>query len=197
MKSQWPVLLLVSLLTAYLPAQTVINEGLVFGTWTADNDPYLIYGDITIPNDSMLTIEPGVLVEFQKHAGLWVQGRLRAAGTETDSIIFTVADTNGFSQPDTSGGWNGIRFIDTPQTNDSSRLEYCRLEYGKAIGDAWPLNSGGAMCVLNFGKISIDHCLFRYNLGGGLEQSHNHTKLGRRLRPAYPRLHQSPANWRI
>ncbi len=137
-----------------LNAQTTISEGEVYGLWTKLQSPYHINGDITIPNDSTLTIEPGVVVEFQNHYALLAQGQLLAVGTENDTIIFTVKDTTGFSNQDTTlGGWSGIRFIDTPVTNDSSQIAYCRFQYGKAIGTSWPSNSGGALCIVNFNKL--------------------------------------------
>ncbi|OGP66167.1 MAG: hypothetical protein A2169_14035, partial [Deltaproteobacteria bacterium RBG_13_47_9] len=47
----------------YDPAfHTSIAAGNVSGTWTLANSPYHINGEITIPNDSTLTIEPGVEV---------------------------------------------------------------------------------------------------------------------------------------
>ena len=114
-------------------AQTEIPPGDVSGTWTQANSPYNINGEITIPNDSTLTIEPGVEVIFTGHYKFNVQGRLLAIGTETDTIVFTINDTTGFHDltiPD--GGWGGIRFMDTPSTNDSSKIVYCKLQYGKA-----------------------------------------------------------------
>jgi predicted outer membrane repeat protein len=156
-------------LAGSLSAQTMINGGNVSGTWTVDNSPYLIYDEITIPNDSTLTIEPGVSVEFQGHYALQVQGRLLALGSENDTILFTINDSTGFSDPDTTlGGWNGIRFIDTPQSNDSSRIIFCKLEYGKAVADVWHLNAGGALCVINFDKVLVSNSLINHNIAGGL-----------------------------
>ena len=171
MKKVFSVLLLNFFLAGYIFAETPIEAGFVYGTWIADNSPYEINGEITIPNDSTLIIEPGVTVKFKGHYALQVQGRLIAVGTEADSILFTVADTNGFNRADTTlGGWFGIRFIDTPVSNDSSKLAYCRMEYGKAVANFWHLNAGGAFCAINFGKIEIAHCLFIHNLAGGSEE---------------------------
>lgn len=152
-----------------IPALTVdIAPGEVSGHWTLSDSPYRILGDITVANDSTLIIDPGVVVEFQGHYSLNVQGRLLAVGTQTDTIIFTVNDTTGFSNADTTlGGWFGIRFTDTPLTNDSSKIKYCKLQYGKAVAPVWHLNAGGALCVLNFGKIVVSNCRFEYNIAGG------------------------------
>jgi hypothetical protein len=164
------------LFSSLLIADTDIPGGQVHGTWTLDGSPYFIQGNIEIPADSTLTIEPGVVVEFQGHYSLQVQGRLLAVGTETDTILFTINDTTGFSNPDTSfGGWYGIRFSDTPQHNDSSKIVYCKLEYGKALGSVWYLNAGGAICIIQFDKVLIAHCLITNNCA---ISSTDHTPIG-------------------
>jgi len=144
-------------------AQITIPPGDVSGTWTKANSPYNINGEITIPNDSTLKIEPGVEVVFTGHYKFNVQGRLLAIGTETDTIVFTINDTTGFHNltiPD--GGWHGIRFMDTPSNNDSSKIVYCKLQYGKANAGTSYDNVGGALCA-KVNKLLVSHCLFRNN----------------------------------
>jgi hypothetical protein len=127
-------------------------------------------GDISIPNDSTLIIDPGVTVEFQGHYAMYVQGRLLAEGTVADTILFTVNDTTGFYNPDTTlGGWYGIKITDTPETNDTSKIVYCKLQYGKAVAPVWWLNAGGAICIVNYDKVIISNCLITHNLAGGFE----------------------------
>ncbi len=136
-------------------------SGDVFGTW--DSDTVKVEGDITIPDSQTLTIEPGVYVEFQGWYKLNVQGTLLAIGTAIDSIIFTVNDTTGFSNMDiTDGGWHGIRFDVTPTTNDSSKIMYCKLQFGKAVGDP-PDRYGGALYLKRFSRLIIAHCLITKN----------------------------------
>ena len=144
------------------PAQTAISPGDVSGTWTKANSPYNINGEITIPNDSTLTIEPGVEVVFTGNYKFNVQGRLLAIGTETDTIVFTINDTTGFHNltiPD--GGWGGIRFIDTSPNNDSSKIVYCKLQYGKAnTGAGYYHRSGGAICA-KINKLLVSHLFYQ------------------------------------
>jgi len=154
----------------YSISQTIVPGGDVYGNWDTINSPYQIMGDITIPNDSTLTVDPGVNVEFQGHYALTVYGRLLAMGTENDTIVFTVNDTTGFYNPDTTlGGWYGINIVDTPVQNDSSKIMYCKIQYGKAVGSGWWLNAGGAICVVNFNKVIISNCLITNNSAGGSE----------------------------
>jgi hypothetical protein len=151
-------------------SETVIPPGDVSGIWPLTGSPFLVQGDIQIPDNAMLTIEPGVTVEFQGYYALNVQGCLLAIGTVTDSIIFTVNDTSGFDQPDTTlGGWNGLHFIDTPLLNDTSKIIFCKLQFGKAVGTSYPDNSGGVMFVSNFNKVIISNSLITYNSAGGLD----------------------------
>ena len=145
MKTGKLVTIIQVVLTSITFSQTYIPPGDVSGTWLLNDSPFYIQGDITIPDDSTLLIEPDVLVVFQGHYALNVQGRLLAIGTETSHITFTRDDTTGFHNPDiTQGGWNGIQFIETPNENDTSKIIYCIFQYGKAVGSNPPDNSGGA-----------------------------------------------------
>jgi len=148
-------------------SQTNVPGGDVAGNWTKAGSPYLVDGNITVQNGTTLSIDPGVEVEFHGHYALTVSGRLLAIGTASDSILFTVQDTTGFSIPDTtSGGWYGIRFTDTPASNDSSKIVYCTLEFGKAVDSIWHLNMGGAICVIQFNKLLLSNSTIRNNMAG-------------------------------
>ncbi|MBA7591734.1 hypothetical protein ES708_33895 [subsurface metagenome] len=132
------------LIYSFSSAQTIIPAGNVSGTWTLAGSPYLIQGAIMIPNDSTLNIEPGVTVNFQGSYKLHVQGRLLAIGAVADTIAFTAADT--------TVGWLGIQFNNTPVTNDTSKLFYCKLQYSKTTVD------GGAFYFVNFSKAIVSNC---------------------------------------
>ncbi|MCF7793527.1 MAG: hypothetical protein K9N09_06300 [Candidatus Cloacimonetes bacterium] len=154
-------------------AETHIPAGPVSGTWDFAGSPYLIDGEIEIPNGQTLIIDPGCLIEFQGHYKFNVQGRLLAVGTEQDSIRFTVADTTGFSNfNSTDGGWHGIRLENTPATNDSSKIIYCILENGKAMGDVPEDRKGGGIYIFDYSKIEFSNNLIQNNyseaFGGGM-----------------------------
>jgi len=144
--------------TTFAHSQTVIPGGSVSGTWTASGSPYLIEGEIVINNRQTLTIESGVEVIFQGHYKLIVNGWLQAIGAESDSILFTAADT--------TVGWHGIRFIEAA---DTSHLSYCIIQYGRVTG-IWQDGYGGAIYMF-ISNPKIDHSTISRNtaeLGGGI-----------------------------
>ena len=82
----------VILISCSLLRATDVPAGDVSGTWTRSGSPYNILGDIGIPYNQVLTIEPGVEVIFQGPYRLNVyQGDLIAVGTPGEMILFTMA----------------------------------------------------------------------------------------------------------
>ncbi len=126
-------------------------------------DTLYITGDMNIASRDSLVIPAGTMVIFTGHYSINVQGKIIADGTPTDSIIFTVVDTLGFSNIYIgAGGWNGIRFEDTPAENDSSLFSYCRFEYGKATGDSANCY-GGAIRLVRYHDVHITNSTFVNN----------------------------------
>jgi len=167
------IIITIILSTVFLFSETVIQTGNVSGTWTQSNSPYLIEGEISVPNGEALNIEPGVIVEFQGHYKFHVQGKLLAIGTIDENIVFTINDTTNFHDFDLQeGAWQGIRFNNTPTVNDSSKIVHCKIEYGKANGFDPPCSgNGGGIYVENFSKLLIQNSEISNNkamLGGGI-----------------------------
>ncbi len=153
------VLISCFLVVSNLVAQTDVPAGNVSGTWSLTGSPFRVHGDITVPNGQTLTIEPGVNVIFSGNYKFNVQGRLLAVGTQQDTITFTAQDT--------ATGWHGIRFVNTPSTNDTSKIIYCKLQYGKAVTGTYYDQCGGALYVQSFSKLLISNCLIKFNVNGG------------------------------
>jgi hypothetical protein len=139
--------------------QTNIPAGNVSGIWTLVNSPYFVDGEITIPNGETLTIEPGVRIVFTGHYKFNIQGRLLAIGTVNDTIRFTAQDP--------STGWHSLRFNNTPGSNDTSKIVYCSLKYGKADTGSDVDRCGGAILIKNFSKVLISNCLIDSNMQYG------------------------------
>jgi hypothetical protein len=95
-------------------------------TLDAASGPYFIDSTIVVPAGMTLTIEPGTTLFFDTDAGLTVNGRLVAEGTNFQHIRWT-------RLPSSNSDWRGPEFIDSP--NDS-RITYIDLEYSDGQGDA-------------------------------------------------------------
>lgn len=132
--------------------QTHVQEGDVSGTWTFNDSPYIIHGNITIPAGSTLTIEPGVEVVFKGNYRMTIKGVLLADGEENMPVTFT----KNIPGP----GWEGLRF---EYANAGSQLIYCIIEYGNASG-GFPNNVGGGTYIVGNAPV-IENCIYRYNVG--------------------------------
>jgi len=154
--------------TPGLRGGTDIPAGDVSGVWNYSGSPYMINGDITIQNGQTLVIDPGVSVIFKQHGKFQVKGRLLAVG-KSDSII-------SFTATSYEMGWHGIRFKEVPASNDTSKIIYCKVQWGYAYGDNNEDRSGGGIGIKSADKIIIQHCEIttnrtegdQYTGGGGI-----------------------------
>lgn len=67
------ILTIFILLQIRLLSQTTVPSGNISGIWTKTGSPYKVQGDLTEPKRT-LTIEPGVVVEFQNRYTVFVDG---------------------------------------------------------------------------------------------------------------------------
>ncbi len=162
-----------SIIFAFSFADTHIPAGNVSGVWTFPNSPYIIDGEISIQQGDELTIEPGIQVIFSGHYKFNVYGRILAEGTATDSIYFSAQDAEI--------GWHSLRFWNTNSNGqDSSRVVYCILKLGKAMGEGNE-KYGGAIYCNNSSDILISDCIITKNYaeshGGGIHCSNSSPSL--------------------
>ena len=99
--------ILIALLIAIIPiqCQTGTEVGGMLGentTWTLENSPYSLTGNMLVDNGVTLTIDAGVIVNLNDYY-IMVNGTLRAQGTEVDQIQFNNGDIT-FTQY--SNSWN-------------------------------------------------------------------------------------------
>ncbi|MFC2150818.1 FlgD immunoglobulin-like domain containing protein, partial [Calditrichota bacterium] len=118
MKSILALIILTTLIAAPLYAQYEV-QGEHSGTWEIDRSPYTIVGEVTVPEDEELEIEPGVEVIFEEDMQLIVLGCLKAVGTEDDSISFSSLSRNQVG--------TGIHITGLDQ--DTSLFDYCKFQY--------------------------------------------------------------------
>ncbi|MBI9034676.1 MAG: right-handed parallel beta-helix repeat-containing protein, partial [Bacteroidales bacterium] len=146
-----------------ISAQTIIPAGNISGIWSIENSPYLIEGVIWIPEDSCLTIQAGVYIEFQEHYQVKIKGRLKAVGTELLPIVFTISDTTYFADTtnSTAGGWDGLCFADN--STDTSIIEYCDISYAKRFGVESKERTGAAIILDHYNYLIIKNSNIHHN----------------------------------
>ncbi|MDC1493672.1 T9SS type A sorting domain-containing protein [Schleiferiaceae bacterium] len=150
---------------------TVINGGSLLGntTWNTSGSPYLLTGDITVPNTVTLTIESGVEVRFTpltddlssgedvNRIELIIEGVLRVKGTQSDTVMFM---SNG--QVPASGDWYGI--VSTGSTG-KVLMDYASINH---YTNGIRINSGDYTNTYNNSDtVSVSHTKF-YAGGSGI-----------------------------
>jgi parallel beta-helix repeat protein len=109
------------------------------GVWSAENNPYNVIGDITVPDNESLEIQPGVIVEVQGIYQITVIGDIQVNGSVTDSIRFY--GNEGLI-------WEGIRLENETLENN---FGYCLIK-----------NAETAINSIN-SPINISNCHFNEN----------------------------------
>ncbi len=145
---------------------TEIEEGQVSGTWTDANSPYFVSGNIEVPKDGELVIEPGVKVLFMGPYSMTIgeNARLAAKGNENNPIEFTTLHKDL--------GWGGLRFLDS---GDDDVLIHCSISYARKSagivtsfyypqGDEGKDSCGGAIFCYASSPV-ITNCKITNNIG--------------------------------
>ncbi|HTC19622.1 MAG TPA: right-handed parallel beta-helix repeat-containing protein [bacterium] len=125
--------LLAGFQTAQGAGPTYVKDSTIAASteWTRDNSPYILQNDVVISRGAILTIDPGVEVQFaasdttKQGAGpnLVVQGGLRAVGSPTTPISFN---------PSVQGSlWGAIYFYNSDSAN--SILQSCMIKGGRVV----------------------------------------------------------------
>ena len=135
---------------------TPVPAGPVSGTWPAAGSPYLVQGDIAIPDGSQLTIASGVEVVFEGLYTLDVLGSLLAVGAAQDSIVFTATDTEV--------GWQGISF---ESGAEPSVIDFGVIEHGRGTTAGGGITCRTANLTLTRSRISHNRAAW----GGGINVS--------------------------
>lgn len=127
------------------------------------NTHYRVVGDLTVRNGATLTIEPGVVMEFESETALQItnDARLSAIGTEQDSIRFT-------GTTKTAGWWDGIYLYNA--THPDNQMDYAVVEYGG--GNAFHNSVAPGNLVIGRSSysaaISVNNSTFRQSGGVGV-----------------------------
>jgi hypothetical protein len=136
--------------TIDMGAHEYIQSDILCGTITASTtlSKYVIVTcDVTVNNGVTLTIPQGGKLRFMGSYKMNINGKLLAVGSYDKKIRFNAVF------PDKP--WKGIRFENTPATNDTSKIEYCIIENSYSTGAGTYDNYGGAILSVNVSKLII------------------------------------------
>lgn len=151
-------LLLLCFISSTLFSQTPVPGGSISGTWVKENSPYLIYGEVTVEEGEILTIEPGVQIVFQSHYKFIVRGSLFANGVFDDQIEFTSKDDSTYG--------HGLWFMDGDD-NESSIVNHCIIQkqygYDPNNYDDNPNHNAGGILIHEYSNVLIQNCIIRNN----------------------------------
>lgn len=136
-----------------------LSEGTeIYGTipdsklhWTKENSPYVITNNLWIPEDKVLYIDAGVVVQFTGNYYIKMNGVIKAIGTAEKPIIFVNSanscNWNGIKVESSTGGLSlqsGYNYV------DGSIFKYCKF-----VGAQRPLELHSS--------VYVDNCVFTGN----------------------------------
>lgn len=162
-------------------------SGPVHGFIRVDQSPYTVTDDITVEENQVLVVEPGVELQFAPGTGLYVKGQFVAAGFDNEEIKFVSAASNprhgdwkGIfitgSEPSEirnttiDGAANGLvienstaSILSSKIKNTSSRGVYAKNSKVTISGMQFTNNDGAAIHIDSYSKADISDVFFRDN----------------------------------
>jgi len=132
--------------------------------WQKANLPYIFESYAIIFPGQTLNIKPGVVIKLKSNGRIYVDGTLRAEGSENEKITFTSLEQ---ASP---GAWG---FISFSASSINSILDNVIVRYGGWYSQ--PFKSGAVK--INNTDVIISNSLFEDNLFAGLELENSTTTI--------------------
>ena len=139
--------------------------GIQSGVWSLDRSPYIVAGDVLVPNGLILKIEAGVVVKFAGNYLIRVEGGLIATGNKSKPIVFTSVSDKEFGKniinkdkiPQPSD-WKGIEFLDDCD-DYLTILNHCIIRYSN-----WGIRCTNSLpLITNIMLVDNERCSLRIN----------------------------------
>ncbi|SDK64729.1 REJ domain-containing protein [Catalinimonas alkaloidigena] len=143
---------------ALLIDQRIESDLVIKDLFSDPNTPdCIVDGDIYV--SAALTVEPGVVIQFQPESGFATKetGSLSAVGNATKPIVFKGTSAS-------PGSWSSILF---DSNNPANKLEYVTLEYG-GFQEYYLGNQEAMVIVGDAARADIKHCTFLNSQNYGL-----------------------------
>ncbi|MBR4681087.1 MAG: right-handed parallel beta-helix repeat-containing protein [Fibrobacter sp.] len=151
------------------PVQGTPLSGNVHGFIRVEQSPYLVTENLTVEENQVLVIEPGVKLQFAPGTGLYVKGQFVAAGTSESEVEFVSAASDS-----KNGSWKGI-FITGKEQSEIRNANISGAENGIAVENSSATiqsskiaNTSSRGVYAKNSKVSISGCLFEKNDGAAV-----------------------------
>lgn len=151
-------------------SQTYISGGDVSGVWTANNSPYIITQDVTVPKESSLIIEEGTDIFFDGYVGISVSGSFEAKGTSNNPINFVPLDTSGINNYNNVGRWKGIYIYQT-DLNSTISINYSLIKHTCSYFVGFKRT--GAITLTEVTSAEIKNCVIKNHIEDTLNHSNS------------------------
>ncbi len=163
------ICLLLPALAGLAQASTEVSGEVGGQTWSAGT--YHATDDLTIGDNTTLSLEPGVVLKCAPGVRLTVLGTLLAPGTADTPIVFTsihddsvgegISGSDGTPAP---GDWDGIDFYGAAHYEGAGDLDFCQIHYGGGPG----ANQNAGLHANSSNYIYLDNCSIAFSAGPGL-----------------------------
>ncbi len=141
-------LLVTVLLLTPAEAATQVSGTVPTARWSLAESPYRATADLRVPSDATLTLDPGVIVQFDPDVAMVVEGTLNAAGISDITIVFRGSDP--------SRQWDGLVVLGGAARGTFKHVEFT----GAAPARAGAHRYRGAFSVVNGATVRLEHCWF-------------------------------------
>jgi hypothetical protein len=137
-----------STVQSQLSAKTILPSGILFGSFSKADGPFLLTGNVIVPSGQILEFSAGCTVYVGgKYSTITIFGQLFARGTSEEPVVFRSANVS--PQP-----WDWDRIY--CRSRNRSLFEYCVISH-----------SNYGIYVEN-GSVGVNNCIFSHNSLHGL-----------------------------